>query len=101
MRMGRSKTVLGLRERVNSRLVGWSQQVDATPSDVRLLCKRWCAMRPGQRFGLSAIEKNEIWRRWKAGQTLHEIGRAFDKPHSSIRCLLFVFVLATSGGADV
>jgi transposase, IS30 family len=45
-------------------------------------------MRPGQRFGLSAIEKNEIWRRWKAGQTLHETGRAFDKPHSSIRCLL-------------
>jgi hypothetical protein len=35
-------------------------------------------MRPGQRFGLSAIEKNEIWRRWKAGQTLHEIGRAFE-----------------------
>jgi len=33
-------------------------------------------MRPGKRFGLSAIEKNEIWRRWKAGQTLHEIGRA-------------------------
>src|SRR5271168_3087993 len=29
-----------------------------------------------------------MWRRWKAGQTLHEIGRAFDKPHSSIRCLL-------------
>ena len=45
-------------------------------------------MRPRKRFGLSAIEKNEIWRRWKAGQTLHEIGRAFDKPHSSIRCLL-------------
>src|SRR5258706_10567829 len=45
-------------------------------------------MRHGKRFGLSAIEKNEIWRRWKAGQTLHEIGRAFDKPHSSIRCLL-------------
>jgi hypothetical protein len=45
-------------------------------------------MRPGQRFGLSAIEKNEIWGRWKAGQTLHEIGRAFDKPHSSILCLL-------------
>jgi IS30 family transposase len=45
-------------------------------------------MRPGKRFGLSAIEKSEIWRRWKAGQSLHEIGRAFDKPHSSIRCLL-------------
>jgi len=45
-------------------------------------------MGPGKRFGLSAIEKNEIWRRWKAGQTLHEIGPAFDKPHGSIRCLL-------------
>jgi IS30 family transposase len=45
-------------------------------------------MRPGNRFGLSAIEKSGIWRRWKAGQSLHEIGRAFDKPHSSIRCLL-------------
>jgi IS30 family transposase len=45
-------------------------------------------MRPGKRFGLSAIEKREIWSRWKAGQSLHEIGRAFDKPHSSIRCLL-------------
>jgi IS30 family transposase len=45
-------------------------------------------MRPGKRFGLTAIEKNDIWSRWKAGQTLHEIGRAFDKPHTSIRCLL-------------
>jgi len=45
-------------------------------------------MKPGKRFGLSAIEKSDIWRRWKAGETLHEIGRAFDKPHTSIRCLL-------------
>ena len=45
-------------------------------------------MKPGKRFGLSAIEKRDIWSRWKAGQSLHEIGRAFDKPHSSIRCLL-------------
>ena len=45
-------------------------------------------MSPGKRFGLSAIEKWDIWSRWKAGQSLHEIGRAFDKPHSSIRCLL-------------
>jgi IS30 family transposase len=45
-------------------------------------------MRPGKRFGLSAIEKSDIWSRWKAGQSLHEIGRAFDKPHNSIRCLL-------------
>jgi hypothetical protein len=46
-------------------------------------------MRPGKRFGLSAIEKSDIWSRWKAGESLHEIGRAFDKPHSSIRCLLY------------
>jgi IS30 family transposase len=45
-------------------------------------------MRPGKRFGLSAMEKSDIWRRWKAGETLHEIGRAFDKAHTSIRCLL-------------
>jgi IS30 family transposase len=45
-------------------------------------------MRAGKRFGLSEIEKRDIWSRWKAGESLHEIGRAFDKPHSSIRCLL-------------
>jgi IS30 family transposase len=45
-------------------------------------------MKPGKRFGLSAIEKRDIWSRWKAGQSLHEIGRAFGKEHSSIRCLL-------------
>jgi transposase, IS30 family len=45
-------------------------------------------MRLGQRFGLSAIEKREVWSRWKAGQSLHEIGRAFDKPHSCIRSVL-------------
>jgi IS30 family transposase len=45
-------------------------------------------MRPEVRFGLSANEKREIWSRWKAGESLHEIGRAFDKPHSSIRCVL-------------
>jgi IS30 family transposase len=41
-----------------------------------------------KRFGFTTVEKNDIWRRWKAGQSLHEIGRAFDKPHSCIRCLL-------------
>jgi IS30 family transposase len=44
-------------------------------------------MRQGKRFGLSAMQKSDLWRRWKSGQSLHEIGRAFDKPHSSIRCL--------------
>src|SRR5580698_7241315 len=45
-------------------------------------------MRPGKRFGLSAIEKREVWSRWKAGQSLHEIGRAFGKEHSCIRSVL-------------
>ena len=42
----------------------------------------------GRRFGLSAAQKGDMWRRWKAGQSLHEIGRAFGKEHSSIRCLV-------------
>ena len=45
-------------------------------------------MRQGQRFGLSAVQKSELWCRWKAGQSLHEIGRALGKEHSSIRCLV-------------
>jgi IS30 family transposase len=45
-------------------------------------------MRPGQRFGFSAIEKRDVWSRWKAGQSLHEIGRALDKPPSCIRSVL-------------
>jgi IS30 family transposase len=45
-------------------------------------------MSEGKRSRLSLTERSEIWRRWKQGQSLHEIGRAFGKPHSSIRCLL-------------
>src|SRR6202163_846863 len=45
-------------------------------------------MRQGKRFGLSTVQKSELWLRWKAGQSLHEIGRAFGKEHSSIRCLV-------------
>src|SRR6202790_1597398 len=41
-----------------------------------------------KRSRLSPTQKTDIWKRWKAGQSLHEIGRAFDKPHTSIRCLL-------------
>src|SRR6202167_4092579 len=65
-----------------------AQPVEATPSDVNLRCKGGVGMRPGIRFGLSAIEKRDVWSRWKAGESLHEIGRAFDKPHSCIRAVL-------------
>jgi hypothetical protein len=68
-----------------TRRIRW---VDATPSDVSLLCKGGVGMGPGQRLGFSAIEKRDVWSRWKAGQSLHEIGRAFDKPHSCIRAVL-------------
>ena len=37
--------------------------------------------------------KTEIWSRWKAGQSLHEIGRALGKDHGSIH-----FLLAQHGG---
>ena len=41
-----------------------------------------------KRSRLSPTQETDVWKRWKAGQSLHEIGRAFDKPHTSIRCLL-------------
>ncbi len=44
-------------------------------------------MRQGRRYGLSAAQKADIWRRWKAGESLHEIGRAFVKDHGSIHFL--------------
>ncbi len=40
------------------------------------------------RLGLSAIDKRDVWSRWKAGQTLHEIGRAYGKCHYTIRAVL-------------
>src|SRR5260370_28610901 len=45
-------------------------------------------MSEGKRSRLAPAQRAEIWSRWKAGQSLHEIGRAFGKPHSCIRCLL-------------
>jgi hypothetical protein len=37
-----------------------------------------------------------MWRRWKAGESLHEIGRAFGKSHGSIQ-----FLLSQRGGIIV
>jgi IS30 family transposase len=44
-------------------------------------------MRQGK-LGLFAIDKRDIWSRWKAGQTLHEIGRVYGKCHNAIRAVL-------------
>ena len=41
-----------------------------------------------KRTRLALAEKSDIWRRWKAGQSLHEIGRAYGRPHPTIRKLL-------------
>jgi IS30 family transposase len=41
-----------------------------------------------ERAGFSAAKRTEIWSRWKAGQSLHTIGRAFGKQHPSIHSLL-------------
>src|SRR6202790_3869654 len=44
----------------------------------------------GRRFhrGFTAAEKTELWDRWKRGESLKAIGRAFGKPSSSIYSLL-------------
>ncbi|MGC1905976.1 MAG: hypothetical protein WA715_19305, partial [Candidatus Acidiferrum sp.] len=72
---------------VNTRLPVSVQTVDATSSGIKLFFEV-VFMKQGRRFGFSAEQKLDVWRRWKAGQTLHEIGRAFGKEHSSIRCLV-------------
>jgi IS30 family transposase len=41
-----------------------------------------------KRWRLSPAEKVDIWRRWKCGQSQHEIGRACGRPHPTIRKIL-------------
>jgi IS30 family transposase len=50
-------------------------------------------MRPSKRWGFTTAEKSELWERWKRGESLNSIGRAFGKPSSSIYSHL-----APSGG---
>src|ERR1700693_571384 len=45
-------------------------------------------MAQGKGNRLSKEQRIDMWRRWKAGESLHEIGRAFGKAHNSIRFLL-------------
>ena len=46
-----------------------------------------------KRWKLSDAQRADIWNRWKAGQSLHAIGRALGKDHVVIR-----FLLAHHGG---
>src|SRR4029077_1910834 len=50
-------------------------------------------MTQARRVRLSATQRAAMWSRWKAGQSLHEIGRVFGKDHVSIH-----FMLAQHGG---
>src|SRR6202166_1171235 len=50
-------------------------------------------MRPGRRVKLSALQRADMWQRWKLGQSLNEIGRALGKDHVVIH-----FVLPRHGG---
>jgi len=45
-------------------------------------------MAAGKRTRLSASQRVEVWRRWKAGESLHGIGRALGKAHPVIHVLL-------------
>jgi IS30 family transposase len=45
-------------------------------------------MIPRKRTPLSAAQRVEVWRRWKAGESLHAIGRAVGKAHVVVNFLL-------------
>src|SRR5271170_2362199 len=45
-------------------------------------------MSEGKQSRLSPAQRTDVWSRYKAGESLHEIGRAYGKPASCIRCLL-------------
>jgi hypothetical protein len=69
-----------------STIDGWSQPVDAT---LYLEGEMEC----GFHRGFTAAEKTELWDRWKRGESLKAIGRAFGKQSSSI-----YFLVAPHGG---
>ena len=52
-----------------------------------------CGMERRFHRGFTTAEKTELWDRWKRGESLKAIGRAFGKPSSSI-----YFLVAPHGG---
>jgi len=45
-------------------------------------------MKQRPRIYYTAAQKALMWDRWKASGTLHEIGKLFDRPHTSIHTIL-------------
>lgn len=58
----------------NRRLVGCFQLVDATPPDVTIPFEV-VSVTHGKYEKLSARQRIDVWRRWKAGESLHTIER--------------------------
>lgn len=50
-------------------------------------------MKQRPRIYYTETQKALMWERWKAGDTLHQIGKLFDRPHTSIQN-----ILAATGG---
>src|SRR5882762_3014582 len=69
-----------------------ARPVDATPSAINLFIKGgvYGATETGEAF---RMQRDDMWSRWKMGQSLPQIGRAFGKSHMSIQ-----FVLSQHGG---
>jgi len=74
-----------------SREVRPAQPVDATPLDISIFLRVVFMMQ--RRWKLSVVQRADMWNRWKAGQSLHAIGRVLGKDHRVIR-----FLLARHGG---
>ncbi len=45
-------------------------------------------MKQRLRIYYTEAQKALMWDRWEAGDTLHEIGKLFDRPHTSIHTIL-------------
>ena len=74
-----------------SALPRWSQPVDAT---LYLEREMECGLMADKfHRGFTTAEKTELWDRWKRGESLKAIGRAFGKQSSSI-----YFLVAPHGG---
>jgi hypothetical protein len=48
---------------------------------------------PNETSEASAVQRSELWNRWKAGQSLHEIGRVLGNDHMVIRIILPPFAI--------
>src|SRR5580693_6643213 len=68
-----------------------AQPVDATPPDINLFLKGGVHMQ--RRWKLSSAQRADMWRRWKAGESLNAIGRILGKDKQVIH-----FLLARHGG---